>query len=199
MFRVAAFRDLDGVRHSPESLMNKHIASLLLTTILAFPLRGQASASIAPHASDSLAAAERRSTMTARDRRRNLDSLAAGRRRWARAAVREYQIQVHTDRNRIPDQRDRASRLPLSIVRGGAIVGHARGRAAGGSTDEITVDSLFARIERDLREPGRIVRRLALDPRYGFPRDYQAETPSRPDLRLRVQVDSFAVVRRASP
>src|SRR3954471_13079334 len=104
---------------------------------------------IPPRARDSLAAAERRSPRAARDRRRNLDSLAAGRRRWARAAVPEYQIQVHTECYCFPDQRDPASRLPLSIVRGGVIVAHARGRTIGGSADEITVDSLFARVERD--------------------------------------------------
>jgi hypothetical protein len=63
----------------------------------------------------------------------------------------------------------------------------------------VTVDSLFTRIEEDLRDPGRVVRRLQLHPQYGIPLRYHAETPSIADFWLRFEVDSFAVVRRSAP
>jgi len=84
------------------------------------------------------------------------------------------------------------------MVRGGAIVGRVSGKNVGGMAHEMTIDTLFAGIERDLRDPGRVVRRPVLDARYGFPRDYYAETPSIPDLWFHIQVDSFAVTRPRS-
>jgi hypothetical protein len=88
---------------------------------------------------------------------------------------------------------DSASRFPLTTVRGGVIVARAPGRPVRGYFENFTIDSLFARIDADLRDPGRVVRQLTLDPRYGFPREYVAETPSIADLWLRIRVDSFAV------
>lgn len=167
--------------------------------MIAGPLHGQVSAIIPPDARDSLAARDRRSATASRDRQRNLDSLAAGRRRWARAEVAEYRIQTHTDCFCVYIPGDSALQRSLVTVRAGAIVGRSRGRPPGELANEWTVDTLFERVERDLMDPGRVVRQLRLDQRYGFPRDYHAETPSIPDLWLRIQVDSFAVVshRRA--
>ena len=177
--------------------MNKQIAFLLINVLVTCPLRGQVSAIIPPHARDSLAAADARSPIAQRNRQRSLDSLAAGRRRWALARIAEYQLQVHEDCFCVP-HRDSAPQFPLVIIRRGAIVGHARGRTVGGSINVTTIDSLFTRVERDLRDPGRVVRQLDLDTRYGFPRNYYAETPSIPDLWLSVHVDSFAVTRADS-
>lgn len=163
--------------------------------MIAGPLHGQVSEIIPPHARDSLAAGDRRSATAAHDRQRNLDSLAAGRGRWARAEVAEYRIQTHTDCFCIYIPEDSVvPRGSLLTIRDGAIVGRSRGRPTFPPANEWTVDTLFERVERDLLNPGRVVRRLRLDPAYGFPREYHAETPSIPDLWLRIQVDSFAVV-----
>jgi hypothetical protein len=108
------------------------------------------------------------------------------------ADQRPRRLQLHTECFCVP-QPESASRFPLVIVRKGVIVGHARGRAVSGLIDEVTIDRLFARVERDLRDPGRVVRQLDLDARYGFPRAYAAETPSIPDVWLRIHVDSFAI------
>lgn len=178
--------------------MNPRIAILALCAA-AEPLRGQVSNLIPPHARDSLAAADRRSPSAQRDRQRSLDSLSAGRARWARARVAEYELQVHAECFCVPDPDDSVAPPPLVIVRAGAIVGHARGRATQGYTKYTTIDSLFAAIERDLRDPGRVVRRLDLDPRYGFPREYSAETPEIPDFWLKVHIDSFAVRPASDP
>ena len=182
--------------------MNTRILSLLYGGIIAGPLQGQVSTIIPPDARDSLAARDRRSPTASRDRQRNLDSLAAGRRRWVRAEVTEYRIQTHTDCFCVYTQAhfDSVRQRSLLTVRAGAIVGHSRGRPPGDLANDWTVDTLFDRVEQDLRDPGRVVRQLRLDQRYGFPRDYHAETPPIPDLWLQIQVDSFAVVshRRAA-
>jgi Family of unknown function (DUF6174) len=180
--------------------MNTRILSLLCGVMIAGPLRGQVSTMIPPEARDSLAASDRRSATASRDRHRNLDSLAAGRRRWARAEVTEYRIQTHTDCFCIYRPGDLAPRPSLLAVRAGAIIDRSWGPPTTAPADELTVDSLFARVERDLRDPGRVVRQFRLDQRYGFPREYHAETPSIPDLWLWIHVDSFAVVshRRAA-
>ena len=152
---------------------------LLCSVIIAGPMHGQVSTIIPPAARDSLVASDRRNPTAARERQRNLDSLSAGRRRWARGAVTEYRIQTHTDCFCIytRGQLDSLLQRSLLTVRAGAIVGHSPGRPLGKLANEWTVDSLFVLVERDLRDPGRVVRRLWLDPRYGFPRDYYAETP----------------------
>jgi len=177
--------------------MNKQIAFLALYLFLAGTLPGQVSTIIPPHARDSLAARDARSPVARRDRQRSLDSLAAGRERWALARVVEYQLQVHAECLCVVAP-DSTPRLPLVIVRDGAIVGHAPGRQFSGLLNETTVDSLFASIERDLRDPGRVVRQLDLDARYGFPRDYDADTPPITDVWLHIHVDSFAVTHAKS-
>lgn len=177
--------------------MNKQIVPLLICALVAQPVRSQVSRLIPAEARDSLAAADARSPAARSDRQRRLDSLTAGRRRWTRAHVGEYRLQVHTDCFCIPQ--DSVSERPLVTVRNGAIVAHARGRPATGIVTQTTIDSLFALIERDLRDPGRVVRQLNLDRRYGFPLDYFAETPTIPDLWLRIHVDSFAVTHGHAP
>jgi hypothetical protein len=61
----------------------------------------------------------------------------------------------------------------------------------------LTVDSLFAKAERDLGNPDVIVTQFLLDPRYGFPKEYHSEMPSIPDDWIGIKVDSFAVVSQS--
>ncbi|HMG71441.1 MAG TPA: hypothetical protein VK544_10035, partial [Gemmatimonadaceae bacterium] len=96
-----------------------------------------------------------------------------------------------------PGELDSLLQRSLLTVRAGVIIGRSRGRPPGELANDWTVDSLFDRVESDLRDPGRVVRQLRLDGRYGFPKDYHAETPPIPDLWIQVQVDSFAVVSHA--
>ncbi len=173
--------------------MNPWIGVVLLSVLLTWPLGGQVSTLIPTRARDSLIASDARSATAGRDRQRNLDSLAAGQKRWALAHVSEYEFQVHTECFCHPVAEDSASRFPLATIRAGVIVARAPGRPVRGIFKNFTIDSVFARVEADLRDPGRVVRRLDLDPRYGFPREYFAETPSIADLWLRFHVDSFAV------
>jgi hypothetical protein len=179
--------------------MKNYVVSTLLSVLVACPIRGQASAIIPGYARDSLAAADARSPTAQRDRKRALDSLAAGRHRWAAAHISEYELQVHANCFCVVFSGDSSRRLPLAIVRDGAIVAHDRGRPVDGIVKSTTIDSLFALLERDIRDPGRVVRQLELDRQYGFPRDYSAETPTIPDVWLDVHVDSFAVLREGSP
>lgn len=157
-------------------------------------LHAQVSTLFPERVRDSLAAADARSPTVLRNRQQNLDSLAAGRRRWAAAGVIEYQIQVEHDCFCFADA-DSTHRLPLVIVRNGKIVGRDAGKPVGGILEVTTVDSLFDSIERDLADPGRVVNRLDLDSRFGFPREYRAETVNVSDVWLRIRVDSFAVIR----
>lgn len=176
--------------------MRKLISMVVLNAVVAGPLKGQASSIIPPYARDSLLAEERRSSEMLRARQRNLDSLAAGRRRWKLANMSEYQFQVHTEC--FCDSRDSSEHFSIVTVHDGKIVGRVPGKNVNGFALEMTIDTLFARIERDIRDAGRVVQRFQLDPRYGFPRDYSAETPSIPDLWIHILVDSFAVVRPSS-
>jgi len=171
---------------------------LLCSVIIAGPLRGQVSELIPPGARDSLEASDRRNPTAARDRQRNLDSLAAGRRRWARAGVTEYRIQTHTYCfcGYTAAHLDSVMQRALLTIRAGEIVERSPGGPHGDLANDWTVDTLFDRVEQDLRDPGRVVRELRLDPQYGFPTMYHAETPPIPDLWLEFQVDSFAVVSR---
>ncbi|MES2306549.1 MAG: DUF6174 domain-containing protein [Gemmatimonadota bacterium] len=158
------------------------------------PLHAQVSTLLPEHVRDSTVAAEARTPAVLRVRQRYLDSLAAGRRRWAAAGVIEYQIQAHQECFCF-EEPDSTTPLLLVVVRNGKIVGRATGRPADGIPQLTTIDSLFAFVERDLVDPGRIVDRLQLDPQFGFPRDYLALTANIADLSLRIRVDSFAVVQ----
>jgi hypothetical protein len=171
-----------------------------ITLIIAGPLRGQVSTSPAA-APDSQAAIKRRAETAARDQRRYLDSLAAGRRRWTRAKVLEYRIQAHTSCFCMYTKAYLDSMRPLSLitVRAGAIVGYSPGKSLFEPGNQWTIDTLFARVESDAAEDQRVITRLRLDPRYGFPTEYHAETPLWPDAWIQIQVDSFAVVSHRPP
>ena len=148
-----------------------------------------------------------------------LDSLKRGRARWKGARLPAYVIQSHVDCFCGPRAADDTI-LPrgLLTVRYGAVV--ARATAINGEySAELywTVDSLFDRVERDLRggtehdlasivgrptiaeEFVRKATRLDLHPQYGFPIRYGAETPEIPDIWIDIRVDTFAVLARPTP
>lgn len=125
-----------------------------------------------------------------------LDSLQAGRQRWDRAHVVEYRLQSHADCYCIYGREDFDKQLPLLTIRKQSIIARAKGKPGTPPSRELTIEDLFARIEEDARSSGRIIDHLDLDPVYGFPVRYRAHDPEIPDAWLRLQVDSFAVIRR---
>jgi hypothetical protein len=132
---------------------------------------------------------------TAHPAREVLDSLQAGRQRWARARVVEYQLQSHADCYCIYHREDFDRQLPLLTIRKQSIIARAKGKQGTPPSPELTIEDLFARIEEDARSDGRIIDQLDLDPVYGFPVRYHAHDPQIPDAWLGLQVDSFAVIR----
>lgn len=125
-----------------------------------------------------------------------LDSLKAGRQRWARARVIEYRLQSHADCYCIYGRDDLDRQLPLLTIRNKSIVARAKGKQGTPPSRELTIEDLFTRVEEDARSDGRIIDHLDLDPVYGFPVRYRAHDREIPDAWLRLQVDSFAVIRR---
>ncbi len=125
-----------------------------------------------------------------------IDSLKAGRKRWARAQVREYQLQSHVGcfcgytLERLHNQ------LPLLTVRNRAIIARAKGKPNKPPSPAFTVEGLFAKVEEDAQSTERVIDRLDLHPVYGFPVRYEASDPEVLDGWLQVQVDSFAVIRK---
>jgi hypothetical protein len=159
------------------------------------PLRAQASAIIPPEARAALEKADRATPAAQRKRQHQLNALAVGKRRWVRARVLSYQVQTHVECFCFPSP-NRDSVLPMLTVRAGQIVERSAGVAVRAEPLSVTVDTLFALVERDIRDAGRVVKALELDPTYGFPRRYDAETPTIPDLWIRIVVDSFVVLAR---
>jgi hypothetical protein len=98
--------------------MSKPLRLLLLYGLITSgPLHAQVSRMFPQRARDSLAAAERRSPRARRDRQRDLDTLAAGRRRWAHANVAAYELQVHADCFCVYPPGDSIPSFPLLTVR----------------------------------------------------------------------------------
>lgn len=124
-----------------------------------------------------------------------LDSLQAGRQRWASARVIEYQLQSHVGCFCVYALEDLHKQLPLLTIGNQSIIARAKGKQSTPPSPELTIEGLFAKIEEDARSNGRIIDRLDLHPVYGFPVWYDAHDPEIPDDWLRVQVDSFAVIR----
>jgi uncharacterized protein DUF6174 len=135
-------------------------------------------------------------TLPARQASEVIDSLQAGRKRWARARVIEYQLQYHVNCFCIHLPEDFTRQLPLLTIREGSIIARSKGKPNMPPSRDATIDDLFTRIEADARTSGRRIDRLELHPVYGFPVRYQAHDPDIPDDWLQVQVDSFAVIRR---
>ena len=155
---------------------------LLLTTLLAL--------------SSSPVIAQVVATSRARPALEMLDSLRAGRQRWESARVIEYQLQSHVSCFCVYTREDLHNPLPLLTIRNQSIIARAKGTQITPPSPEFTIEGLFAKIEEDARSNGRIIDRLDLHPVYGFPVWYHAHDPEIPDDWLRVQVDSFAVIRR---
>jgi hypothetical protein len=125
-----------------------------------------------------------------------LDSLRVGRRRWDSAQVGEYRIQSHMGCFCVYTLERMRNELPLLTVRNGTIVARERGMPNKPPSPAFTIDSLFAEVKRDAQSTGRIIERLDLHPIYGFPVTYHARDPEIPDDWLRLQVDSFAVIKK---
>jgi hypothetical protein len=124
-----------------------------------------------------------------------LDSLKAGRQRWTRAHVVEYQVQSHVDCFCVYRPEDIDRQLPLLTIKNRSIVARAKGKPGTPPSRDATIEDLFTRVEDDARITGRIIDGLELDPVYGFPVLYKAHDPSIPDDWLWVRVDSFTVIR----
>jgi len=131
-----------------------------------------------------------------------LDSLSAGRRRWARARVREYQIQTHYECFCPHDSRDTISGRSLLTVRDGQIVGRDEGPGDRSRSFRNrapwTVDSLFDHVERSLRQTDLGNLQLVLDRRYGFPRRFSA-SGRMPDTWWNVVTDTLVVKQLGAP
>jgi len=124
-----------------------------------------------------------------------LDSLQAGRKRWTRAHVVEYQVQSHVDCFCVYHAEDIDRQLPLLTIRNRSIIARAKGKPGTPPSRDATIEDLFTQVEDDARITGRIIDRLELDPVYGFPVWYKAHDPSIPDDWLQLRVDSFTVIR----
>jgi Family of unknown function (DUF6174) len=124
-----------------------------------------------------------------------LDSLQAGRKRWARAHVVEYQIQSHVDCFCVYRAEDVDRQLPLLTIKNRSITARAKGKPGTPPSRDATIEDLFTQVEDDARITGRVIDRLELDPVYGFPVWYRAHDPSIPDDWLQLVVDSFTVIR----
>jgi len=135
-------------------------------------------------------------TLPTRQASEVIDSLQAGRKRWARARVVEYRLQSHVDCFCVYVPEDFDRQLPLLTIRKGTIISRSKGKPNTSPSRDATIDDLFTRIEADARTTGRRIDGLELHPVYGFPVRYKAHDPDIPDDWLQVQVDSFAVIRR---
>ena len=135
------------------------------------------------------------STSHIRPAREVLDSLKAGRQRWARAGIVEYRLQSHADCFCIYTPDAFAKQRPLLTIRRESIIARAKGKQGTPPSPEFTVSQLFDQIEEDASSDGRIIEQFELNPLYGFPVRYKAHDPLIPDAWLHLQVDSFAVVR----
>ena len=124
-----------------------------------------------------------------------LDSLQAGRKRWLRAHVVEYQVQSHVDCFCGYRAEDINRQLPLLTIKNRSIIARAKGKPGTPPSRDATIEDLFTQVEDDARITERIIDRLELDPVYGFPVWYKAHDPSIPDGWLQLRVDSFAVIR----
>jgi len=147
-------------------------------------------------ATSSSAIAQTDSFSHGRPAREILDSLKAGRQRWARAGVVEYRIQSHGDCFCIYAPDAFAKQLPLLTVRKDSIIARERGKRDTPPSPEFTIPALFDQVEEDAGSEGRIIDELELNPVFGFPMRYKAHDPLVPDAWLHLQVDSFAVIRR---
>lgn len=134
-------------------------------------------------------------TATGRPSAEILDSLKAGRQRWTRAHVVEYQVQSHVDCFCVYTPEDIDRQLPLLTIKNGSIIARDKGKHGTPPSRDATIEDLFTQVEDDARIRGRIIDRLQLDPVYGFPVWYKAHDPSIPDDWLQLRVDSFTVIR----
>jgi hypothetical protein len=167
-------------RHYADNSRSMKLAFLFLCGLLAI-------------ASPALAQTD--STPRGRPVREAIDSLEAGRQRWARARVLEYVLQSHADCFCVYSRDAFVKQRPLLIIRDRSIIGRAKGKEGPSPSPEFTIPDLFEQVEEDASSDGRIIDQLELNPVYGFPTRYKAHDPQIPDDWLQLQVDSFAVIR----
>ena len=130
-------------------------------------------------------------------RARLVDSIRAGRARWAARAPRHYQIETTVGCwcSSVPSVN--APRRPLVEVRDHSIVSMQEASVRDSAAAALliwlpwTVDSVFASLERDLKDPQRSTMRLELDPRYGFPRRIDSDLPGASDSWKHIAVRCF--------
>jgi hypothetical protein len=123
-----------------------------------------------------------------------LDSLQAGRKRWTRAHLVEYQVQSHVDCFCIYHSGDIDRQLPLLTIKNGSIIARAKGKPGTPlrATRRSKICSRKSRTTRVSRGVSLTV--CNVDPVYGFPVWYKAHDPSIPDDWLQLRVDSFIVI-----
>jgi hypothetical protein len=143
--------------------------------------------------------AQTRDTVTGRPSGEILDSLQAGRKRWTRAHIVEYQVQSHMDCYCIYHVEDMDRQLPLLTIRNRSIIARAKGKPGMPPSRDASIEDLFMQVENDARITGRIIDGLELDPVFGFPVWYKAHDPSIPDDWVQLRVDSFTVIRGPEP
>ncbi|HET7187365.1 MAG TPA: peptidylprolyl isomerase, partial [Gemmatimonadaceae bacterium] len=172
------------------------ILAAALCVLLAPLATAQISELIPPAARDSLDSLDRR-TGRGKERQRQLARLAEGRRRWRRAGVHEYVLQTHYAPSGLPAPQG-AIVAPVAVlhrVRNGVVIERERGKLMDAVDGPWTIDTLFHFVEQDMRDRGRVVMRLELHPKYGFPLHYHGETPGIADAGTFFDVDSFAIVQ----
>ena len=130
------------------------------------------------------------------DRHQAIDSLAAGRRRWLEARIVEYRLQTSHRCFCMPNPDDSLRGSELLTIANGRISERSPGKGPDSYVPSTswTVDSLFDIVEADLVNNWGKVRRLELDPEYGFPVGYMADGVAYEDSWIEITVDSFAVV-----
>src|SRR5204863_9207091 len=78
-------------------------------------------------------------TVAGRPRSEILDSLQAGRKRWTRAHVVEYQVQSHVDCFCLYRAEDIDRQLPLLTIRDRSIIARAKGKAGTPPSRDATI------------------------------------------------------------
>src|SRR5258706_57814 len=72
-----------------------------------------------------------------------LDSLQAGRMRWARAQVVEYQVQSHADCFCVYRAEDFDRQRPLLMIKNRSIIARTKGKPGTPPSPEFTIEDLF--------------------------------------------------------
>jgi hypothetical protein len=130
-------------------------------------------------------------------RARLVDSLRAGRARWAARGPKQYQIETTVGCWCSSAPSVNAPQRPLVEVRDHSIVSMQEASVPDSVAAALliwlpwTVDSVFASVERDLQDAQRSIMRLELDPHYGFPRRIDSDLSGASDSWKHIAVRRF--------